>query len=110
MRLTERDTQEVFLKKRKITTVPKQGEKIEYINPKPIRMDIQPAEGLVMSQIYGNKLNTVKTCKYIGTDIIEGENELDGVCVYVGEDEKPDFHITSIKTYSQHINVILERL
>lgn len=110
MRLTKKDTQEVFLKRREVTVVPKVGEKIEYIDPKPIRMDIQPAEGVVMAQIYGNKLNTVKTCKYIGTDIVEGRNELDGVCIFVGKDEKPDFHITSIKTYSQHTNVILERL
>ncbi|MGX7195159.1 hypothetical protein [Enterococcus olivae] len=110
MRLTKKDTQEVILKKRQVTIVPKGGEKIEYIEPKPIRMTIQPAEGLVMAQIYGNKLSTVKACKYIGTDIIEGQNELDGVCVYVSEDEKPDFYISSIKTYSQHTNVVLERL
>lgn len=110
MRLTEKDSQAVFLKKREVTVVPKLGEKITYINPKELQMSLQAAEGLVMAQIYGSKLNTVKTAKYIGTDINEGENELDGVCVFVPETAEPDFHITSIKTYSQHKTLVLERL
>lgn len=110
MRLTEKDTTTVYLKKREVTVVPKLGEKIVYGSPKELQMSLQAAEGLVMAQIYGNKLNTVKTAKYIGTDINEGENELDGVCIFVPTTAEPDFHITSIKTYSQHKTLILERL
>ncbi len=51
----------------------------------------------------------MKACKYQGDTINEAQNELDGVCVYVGKDEEPDFTIKSIQTFSTHKNIMLER-
>lgn len=111
MRLLEKDLKTVWIKEPMKTTGPS-GKPIEgwSENPVEVKMNIQPAKGVVMAQIYGNKLNTVKACKYQGDAINEGEQELWGVCLFVNPDENPDFKITSIETYSTHKNIVIERL
>ena len=110
MRLMARDLSTVTLKRREVTKDNKGNQKIDFIEPVEIKMVIQPATSSVLAQIYGEKLNTVKSCKYQGIAIQEGQNELDGVCVYVGATEKPDYKIASIQTFTDHVNVTLERL
>lgn len=110
MRLKERDLQTVYLKKRKVTHDEEAEEIVTYpFDPIEIRMNVQAASGTVNAQIYGSKLETMKACKYQGDKINEGQNELDGICVYVGKDEEPDFTIKSIQTFSAHKNIMLER-
>lgn len=110
MRLRERDLQIVYLKKRKVTHDEEAEEIITYpFDPIELSMNVQAASGTVNAQIYGSKLETMKACKYQGDTINEAQNELDGVCVYVGKDEEPDFTIKSIQTFSTHKNIILER-
>lgn len=78
-------------------------------DPIELSMNVQAASGTVNAQIYGSKLETMKACKYQGDKISESQNELDGICVYVGKDEEPDFTIKSIQTFSTHKNIMLER-
>ena len=110
MRLRERDLQIVYLKKRKVTHDEEAEEIITYpFDPIELSMNVQAASGTVNAQIYGSKLETMKACKYQGDKISESQNELDGICVYVGKDEEPDFTIKSIQTSSTHKNIMLER-
>lgn len=110
MRLRERDLQIVYLKKRKVTHDEEAEEIITYpFDPIELSMNVQAASGTVNAQIYGSKLETMKACKYQGDKINERQNELDGICVYVGKDEEPDFTIKSIQTFSTHKNIMLER-
>lgn len=110
MRLRERDLQTVYLKKRKVTHDEEAEEIITYpFDPIELSMNVQAASGTVNAQIYGSKLETMKACKYQGDTINEAQNELDGVCVYVGKDEEPDFTIKSIQTFSTHKKIMLER-
>lgn len=110
MRLLKRDLKTVWLKKRKVTDSPKGGQKIEYVDPQELKMVIKPASVSVMAQIYGERLNTVKECQYQGELIQEVRNEKDGVCVGISKDEKPNYEITSIQTFTDHLTIILERL
>lgn len=110
MRLLKNDLQTVYLKKRKVTHDEEAEEIITYpFDPIELSMNVQAASGTVNAQIYGSKLETMKACKYQGDKIIESQNELDGICVYVGKDEEPDFTIKSIQTFSTHKNIMLER-
>jgi hypothetical protein len=110
MRLRERDLKTVYLKRRKVAHDDEAEEIITYpYDPIELRMNVQAASGTVNAQIYGSKLETMKSCKYQGDEINEGQNELDGVCVYVDKDEEPDFTIKSIQTFSTHKNIMLER-
>lgn len=110
MRLLKNDLQTVYLKKRNVTHDEEAEEIITYpFEPIELQMNVQAASGTINAQIYGNKLETMKACKYQGDKINEAQNELDGVCVYVGKDEEPDFTIKSIQTFSTHKNIMLER-
>ena len=110
MKLRERDMQTVYLKKREVILDEEATEIITYpFEPIELRMNVQAASGTVNAQIYGSKLETMKACKYQGDKINESQNELDGICVYVGKDEEPDFTIKSIQTFSTHKNIMLER-
>lgn len=110
MRLLKNNLQTVYLKKRKVTHDEEAEEIITYpFEPIELQMNVQAASGTVNAQIYGSKLETMKACKYQGDKISESQNELDGICVYVGKDEEPDFTIKSIQTFSTHKNIMLER-
>lgn len=111
MRLRKRDLQTVWLKERIVTKGATGKETITYSdNPIEVEMNIQSAKGLVMAQIYGNKLSSVKTGLYQGDEINEGKQEKWGVCLNVDKDSKPDYEIASIQPFSTHKNVTLERL
>lgn len=111
MRLRERDLQVVYLKKRKVELDDEATEIISYPEePIELRMNVQSASGTVNAQIYGSKLETMKSCKYQGDKINEAQNELDGICVYVGKEKEPDFKIVSIQTFSTHKNIMLGRI
>lgn len=109
MRLMNRDLQTVFLKKRIIDKDEEANEIKKWGDPKQIMMVIQSAGGSVNAQIYGEKLSSMKSCKYQGNLIQEGNNESDGICVYVDKEDTPDYIIQSIQPFSTHTNVILER-
>ena len=86
----------------------------EYGTASSISGESWPASGKVQAQQYGQRLNYIRNMRingryrtqtdekgnphYVledGTDI----QELDGICLYVGKDQEPDYKIISIKPY-----------
>lgn len=111
MRLRERDLTTVYLKKRIIGQDDESNDVVTYANEwTEIKMTIQDAGGAVAAQIYGERLDDIKTCKYQGDKIQQQSNEGDGICLYVDKDQEPDFKIISIKHPSTHTNITLEWL
>ncbi|KRL48045.1 hypothetical protein FD48_GL001314 [Lactiplantibacillus paraplantarum DSM 10667] len=72
-------------------------------------MNIQAAGGAVNAQLWGKELKYIKSGKYQGDDINEGQQENWGVCVNVDKDDEPDYVINSIQTFSTHKNITLEQ-
>lgn len=111
MRLKKRDLMTVWLKKRRIVTDDEGAEIITFDETgTKVEMTVQSAGGQVNASVYGSKLPYIKSCKYQGSVINEGRNELDGICLYVSETQEPDYQIKSIQTFSKHKNIILERM
>ncbi|OJG27957.1 hypothetical protein RU98_GL002166 [Enterococcus caccae] len=73
-------------------------------------MTVQAAGGQVAAAMYGKRLKYIKSCKYQGNELVEGKNEHDGICLKVSKTSEPDYQITSIQTFSTHLNVTLERI
>lgn len=71
-----------------------------------IQANIYPASGKLQAEIYGERLNYILNMLYEGSESI---NEGDGICVYVSNDNEPDYKVISIKRYS-HLFIELERI
>lgn len=109
MRLRERDLTTVYLRRTELNQDDEGNDITKYLDPVPLRLNIQSASGTVNAQIYGSKLSSMKSCKYQGDELKEARDENSGVCVYVGKYEQPDYKVVSIQPFSTHINVMLER-
>lgn len=83
-----------------------------------------PASGKVQAQQYGERLSCIRNMKIDGKYNIETDEkgmvsynfgnglrimENDGICLYVGEKQKPDYKIISIKPYNP-LRLELERI
>ncbi|MDK1720223.1 hypothetical protein [Dellaglioa algida] len=111
MRLRNKDLQTVFLKKHDIKLDDESNEIVSYSDEfEELKMNVQSAGGTLNAQLYGSKLPYMISCKYQGTLIGEGQNELDGLCVNVDSSDKPDYRIMAISVFSTHINIMIERL
>ena len=110
MRLREKDLAPVYLKKR-IVIRDEEGEKQVVYSPDSteLLMNVQSAGGMVNAQIYGERLPYIKSCKYQGNQLVAGENENDGVCVYVPKEDEPDYFIKAMQPFRTHVNVTLEK-
>lgn len=110
MRLRKRDLVTVYLKKRVLGQDDEGNEVIDYSNnPTRLDMTVQSAGGQVMAQIYGESLPYIKSCKYQGNLLKAGQNEMDGICLYVPKDKEPDYEIIAIQPFSTHLNIILKK-
>lgn len=109
MRLMKRDLTTVYLRRVTTTQDEEFNDVIAWGSPIALEMNVQSASGAVNATIYGSKLSSMKSCKYQGDELKEGQDENSGVCVYVDKDSDPDYKIKSIQPYSTHINVMLER-
>ena len=109
MRLMKRDLITVYLRRAMITQDEEFNDVIAWESPIALEMNVQSASGAVNATIYGSKLSSMKSCKYQGNELKEGRDENSGICLYVDKDSEPDYKIKSIKPYSTHINVMLER-
>ena len=60
-----------------------------------------PASGKVQAQQYGQRLGYIRNVKIDGGYAINGIDlmELDGICLFVGENTEPDYRIVAIKSY-----------
>lgn len=111
MRLRQRDLKTCYLKER-ISAEDDEANVLTQYSAKytGFEMNVQSAGGKIAVEIYGERLPYIKSCKYQGTLINEGKNEGDGVCVFVDRNESPDFKIISIQEFSEHKNIMLERV
>ena len=55
---------------------------------------IWPAGGKIQAEMYGERLSYIKNMEYGGQETMQ---EGDGICVFVGPEEAPDYRIISIK-------------
>lgn len=110
MRLRKRDLQTVWLKHRNVTSDEEGNDVITYPeDPKELQMNVQSAGGQIMAQIYGESLPYIKSCKYQGDMLKAGQNEKDGVCLYVSKDKDPDYEIVAIQPFFTHLNITLKK-
>jgi len=81
--------------KRKLTNKNSEGgTKVAYAEAVPIKATIWPAGGRVQAEMYGERLSYIKNMEYEGQEAMQ---EGDGICVFVGPGEAPDYKIISIK-------------
>lgn len=71
-----------------------------YGDPFAFRAEIWPAGGKVQAEMYGQRLSYILNMLCDPLDIKEN----DGVCIYSGPDEKPDYQVISIKRYEDRLN------
>lgn len=96
-----------YLKKR---TMGKNDEGMDietFGDPVEIGANIQPATGKVQAELYGVQLNYMMNMYYDGEEIV---TEGDGICVYVGATEKPDYIVQPIKIYNGHKVIELKKV
>lgn len=70
------------------------GSITEYADAVEIQATIWPAGGRVQAEMYGERLSYMKNMEYGGTEAMQ---EGDGICVFVGPTDPPDYKIISIK-------------
>lgn len=110
MRLARRNLKTLMLRKR-VVDRDDEGNTVHRWAPAiAIRATVQPAGGSINAAIYGKELSYMKSLMYQGDELIEGQNENDGLCVDVTADDEPDYVITSIATYSDHLNVLIKKV
>lgn len=66
----------------------------EYAEAVEIEATIWPAGGRIQAEMYGERLSYIKNMEYGGAEAMQ---EGDGICVFVGPEDKPDYKIISIK-------------
>ncbi len=83
------------------------GSKVSYGEAVKIEAIIWPAGGRVQAEMYGERLSYIKNMEYEGTEeLAEG----DGICVFTGAEELPDYKIISIKPEYSPMVLELERV
>lgn len=98
----------VYYKKTRVLTKDNEGNKVtSYSDAQEIKANIYPASGKVQAEMYGDRLNYILNMLYDGKLALK---EKDGICVYVSADSAPDYEIISIKPYSKHYLIELEKV
>ncbi len=95
-----------YLKKKIVIEDDEGGKYPGYSEAIKIEANIYPASGKLQAEIYGERLNYILNMLYEGSESI---NEGDGICVYVSNDNEPDYKVISIKKYS-HLFIELEKI
>lgn len=96
-----------YLRKRTVIKDEEGGSIEDYETAVPIEAVIWSAGGKVQAQMYGEKLAYIKNMECEGTETIK---ENDGICVYVSEEDKPDYRVISINDDNIPARITLERL
>lgn len=95
------------LKKRKVGKDKEGGSVVEYGDAVEIQAIIWPAGGRVQAEMYGERLSYIKNMEYDGQ---EEMTEGDGICVFTGPDDAPDYNIISIQREYRPVVMELERM
>ena len=90
-----RDLMKTYHLRRKTTEKGPEGTVIPvYAAAVEIKATIWAASGRVQAEMYGERLTYIKNMEYEGPEAMQ---EGDGICVFVGPDDEPDYKIISIK-------------
>ena len=95
------------LRKRVVGKNEEGGSKVGYGEAVEIKAIIWPAGGRVQAEMYGERLSYIKNMEYGGT---EEMTEGDGICVFAGPEDPPDYKIISIKPEFSPKVLELERI
>lgn len=110
MRLARQGLKTVYLRHR-VTGEDREGNIIDsWDKPVPIKVNVQPAGGSVNTAIYGQDLAYMKMMLYQGDQLTETKNENDGICLAVSSTDDPDYQITSISQYFDHLKVLIKKV
>lgn len=114
MRMKRSRVEEHYLRKRETQKDGQGSTYEEYAATVPFKGEVWAADGEVQVKMYGEKLSYIRNVKIQGKyKIVTDEKnhlhyvfedgldvaELDGVCLYVSGESKPDYKIISIKPY-----------
>lgn len=83
------------------------GSITEYGQAEEIEATIWAASGKIQAEMYGERLTYIKNMEYDGEISMQ---EGDGICVFVGPEEKPDYKIISIKPEYSPKRMELEKI
>ena len=83
-----------YLRKRIQKKTPEGSSYTDYDEAIEIKARIWSASGRIQAEVYGEKLTYIKNMEYDGQESMQ---EGDGICVFVGAEEAPDYKIISIK-------------
>ncbi|MDB1104749.1 hypothetical protein FAM23282_01435 [Lentilactobacillus parabuchneri] len=110
MRLARRSLQTIYLRNRTTDSDDEGNSTYSYAEGIPIRVNVQSAGGSVNAAVYGDELAYMKTIIYQGDAIKEGTNEKDGLCINEAGTDGPDYEITAIRTYSDHLIILAGKI
>lgn len=102
-----KNKKDYFIRPRTVSSDGEGGKVITYGTAQPIQANIYPASGKVQAEMYGERLAYILNMLYDGAESIK---ENDGICVYVASTDKPDYRVISIKQYTNHKLMELEKL
>lgn len=110
-----RNRVKIYYHKKKMVKKDSEGSTSEeYGTASSISGESWPASGKVQAEQYGQRLNYIRNMRINGKYKIQTDSkgnthyiledgtdiqELDGICLYTGKDQKPDYKIISIKPY-----------
>ncbi|WP_143463227.1 hypothetical protein [Levilactobacillus enshiensis] len=110
MRLARRSLKTVYLKRRIEVEDDEANVTHDWGPAISIQVNVQPAGGSVNAAIYGEELTYMKSIMYQGNEIQEGRDESAGLCLNVSADKEPDYKITAITTYSDHLIILAKKV
>lgn len=114
MRIKQDRLKVYFLKKRKIIKDSEGGTSEEYGAAIPFKGVCWPASGKIQAAQYGQRLAYIRNIKIEGKYEVRADEkgrihyilkngmdleELDGICLYTGEMQNPDYKIIAAKPY-----------
>lgn len=124
MRLKRNRVKTYYLKKRKIRKDAEGSTIEEYGAAVSFQGESWPAGGKVQAEQYGQRLSYIRNIRVENTYTINTDDkgnahylidngvdmtELDGICLFSGKEQKPDYKIISIKPY-RFLTLEVERI
>ena len=116
---------ETYYHRKRIVKKDSEGSTYEaYCAASPFSGESWPASGKVQAQQYGQRLGYIRNLKIAGGYTIEPDKdgklhyvlengtdlmELDGICLFSGENARPDYKIVAVKPY-RFLTLEVERI
>lgn len=80
---------------------------VTYEEAVEIRATTWKASGKLQLEMYGERLTNIRNMEYEGAEAMQ---EGDGICLYVGPEEDPDYKIISVNADSSPKRMELEKI